>query len=143
MDMAGGAIAGSAVAGAVLHAPGVGGGTAYGESVGETIGPVDLSAPHTTFGLVLSESFWIVDVVVAQAAVAVSFAENTALGDAPSAPGGTTSDTLNGAIELAGSFAATGLWTVVAEPDGGWSEVSPGATAWTAAPAASGLWLKH
>jgi hypothetical protein len=107
------------------------------------IGPVDVLASHTTFGLVLSESFWIVDAAFAQAVAAVSLAEGMALGDVPSAPGGTTSDLLGDTIALTGSFAASGLWTVVVESDGEWSEVSPGAAVWTAAPAASGLWLKH
>lgn len=143
MDAAGGALGETAIAGPVFVAPGAGSGTAYNENINEAISAGDALSTHAMFGPALAEALGIADVLVTQAVMTAPLAEGTVLGDAPSAPGGTTSDHLSETTSMADSYAASALWTVVAQAAVGWSAASPSASSWAALPPATGPWLKH
>jgi hypothetical protein len=143
MDLAGGAIGEAALAGTVLLASGAEGGSAYNESLNETTAAGDALSPRSVLGPTILELFGIADSVLTQAVMTSSLAEGAALGDMPSAPGGTVSDFVSDTISLADVYAASGLWVGVAQTATGWQATLPAAAIWTVAPAPSEPWLKH
>jgi hypothetical protein len=143
MDMAGSALGEAALAGSGLFVSGAGGGTTYGESMGETTASGDALLPRGAFAPVLSEIFGISDTFFTQATVTSSLEEEAALGDVSSVPGGTIPEVLSGTIGMTDTYAASGRWTVLMQPAGGWSAASPAAPGWAVVPLPSDLWLKH
>jgi hypothetical protein len=143
MDMAGSALGEAALAGSGLFVSGAGGGTTYGESVGETTASGDALLPRAVFAPVLAEFLGISDTFFTQAAVMSSLAEGAALGDVSSAPGGTIPEVLSGTIGMTDTYATSGRWTVLMQPTGGWSAASPAAPDWAVVPLPSDFWLKY